>query len=57
MVREGPAEPPPPPKEERYPAEKARGGDIILDTPVKRRIFIAGLAGAVALVLVLGILR
>jgi hypothetical protein len=55
MVREGPAEQPPPPKDEPYPAEKARGGDIILNTPVKRGIFIAGLAGAVVLVLVLGL--
>jgi hypothetical protein len=36
-----------------YPAEKVRGGDIILDTSLKRWIFIAGLAGAVALALAL----
>ena len=40
MVREGPAEPPPPPKE--YPAEKARGGEIILKTKLQRAVFIAG---------------
>ena len=57
MVREGPAEPAPPPKQEPYPAEKARGGEIILTTPARRWIFIAGLAGAVILVLLLGFLR
>jgi len=48
MVREGPAEPPPPPKEP-YPAEKARGGEIILRTPARRAIFLAGLIGALVL--------
>ena len=38
-------EPPP------YPAEKARGGEIILRTRPERLIFIAGLAGAVVLAL------
>ncbi|WP_292611642.1 peptide ABC transporter permease [Nitrobacter sp. 62-13] len=47
MVREGPAEPPPPPKS--YPAEKARGGEIILRTTTRKAIFIAGLVGAVLL--------
>ena len=51
MVREGPAQPAP------YPAEKARGGEIILNTPLKRRVFIAGLVGAVCLVLALSFLR
>jgi len=46
MVREGPAQPPP------YPAEKARGGEIILRTPLRRAIFIGGLI-AVAIVAVL----
>ncbi|RXH04562.1 hypothetical protein EAV90_09205 [Bradyrhizobium vignae] len=46
--REGPAEPPPPPKDP-YPAEKARGGEIILRTPARRAIFLAGLIGAVIL--------
>jgi hypothetical protein len=45
MVREGPAEP--------YPAEKARGGEIILNTPARRAIFVSGLIGAIVLVLVL----
>ncbi len=46
MVREGPAQPAP------YPAEKARGGEIILKTPLRRAIFVAGLLGAVALVVI-----
>ncbi|WP_407179097.1 peptide ABC transporter permease [Bradyrhizobium sp. STM 3562] len=57
MVRESPAESAPPPKQDVYPAEKARGGEIILNTPARRWIFIAGLAGAVVLVLVLSFLR
>ena len=48
---EGPAQPPP------YPAEKARGGEIILRTPLRRAIFIGGLAGAVVLGLLLAFLR
>ena len=56
MVREGPAQPAPPHKLP-YLAEKARGGEIILDTPFKRGIFIAGLAGAVVLVLLLSFAR
>jgi len=44
MVREGPAQPAPPPNEP-YPAEKARGGEIVLITPVRRWVLIAGLAG------------
>ena len=40
-----------------YPAEKARGGEIILRTPLQRYVFIAGLVGAVVLVLVLAIVR
>jgi hypothetical protein len=51
MVREGPAQPAP------YPAEKARGGEIILNTPLRRGLFVAGLAGAVALALVLSFAR
>jgi uncharacterized membrane protein YdcZ (DUF606 family) len=53
MVREGPAQQTPP--EKPYPAEKARGGEIILNTPARRWIFIAGLVGAVLLVLVLSL--
>jgi hypothetical protein len=51
MVREGPPQPAP------YPAEKARGGEIILKTPARRMIFVAGLIGAVVLVLVLVFVR
>jgi hypothetical protein len=54
MVREGPAQPAPPPKEP-YPAEKARGGENILNTPGRRAVFIAGLLGAVVLAIVLGL--
>jgi hypothetical protein len=55
MVREAPAQPAPPPKP--YPAEKARGGEIILKTPLQRYLFITGLAGAAVPVLVLTFLR
>jgi len=51
MVREGPAQPAP------YPAEKARGGEIILKTPARRAMFLAGLIGAVLLVLILALVR
>jgi hypothetical protein len=51
MVREGPPQPAP------YPAEKARGGVIILKTPARRMIFAAGLIGALVLVLVLVFVR
>lgn len=47
MVREGPAHPAP------YPAEKARGGEIILRTPLRRMIFVGGLAAVVIVALVL----
>ena len=40
-----------------YPAEKARGGEIILNTPLRRAVFLAGLIAAVVLVLVLMMLR
>jgi hypothetical protein len=40
-----------------YPAEKARGGEIILRTPLQRWVFIAGLAGAVILVLALALVH
>lgn len=36
-----------------YPADKARGGEIILRTRVERVIFFAGLFGAVVLATVL----
>ena len=56
MVRNGPAQPVPPPKQP-YPAEKARGGEIILDTRFKRWVFAVGLAGAVILALILSVLH
>ena len=56
MVREGPAQPAPPPKQP-YPAEKARGGEVILNTPLRRWIFFGGLVGAIVLVLALGLVR
>ena len=56
MIREAPTQRAPPP-ERPYPAEKARGGEIILNTPLRRGIFVAGLAGAVALALVLSFAR
>jgi hypothetical protein len=64
-VREGPPQPPPPrrttmprpdpsPAEPApYPAEKARGGEIILRTPARRAIFIGGLVALFVLVLLL----
>jgi hypothetical protein len=56
MIGEGPTQHAPPPQRS-YPAEKARGGEIILNTPLKRGLFVAGLAGAVALALVLSFTR
>jgi hypothetical protein len=35
-----------------YPAEKARGGVIILRRPWQRVVFIAGLAGGIVLLLI-----
>jgi len=43
--------------ENPYPAEKARGGEIILRTPLRRAIFLAGLSAAVVPVLVLVMMR
>jgi hypothetical protein len=60
MVREGPPKSAPPPKEPRpepYPAEKARGGEIILNTPLRRWVFIGGLVGAIVLVLFMSLMR
>lgn len=54
-VREAPAQPAPPPKQP-YPAEKARGGEIILRTPLLRAIFIGGLVGIFVLLIVLGLM-
>lgn len=40
-----------------YPAEKARGGEIILNTPLRRVIFLSGLIGAFILVIALMMIR
>lgn len=40
-----------------YPAEKARGGVIVLKTLLQRWVFVAGLVGAVLLVLILSLFR
>ena len=60
-VREGPPQPAPPPKgrmmpvddgaTHAYPAEKARGAEIIMRTPARRFVFFAGLVAAFALAL------
>jgi hypothetical protein len=55
MVRQGPAQRAPPPAAP-YPAEKTRGGEIILNTPGRRAVFIAGLVGAIVLVVIFGLL-
>jgi hypothetical protein len=57
MARQGPAQPAPEPKQKPYPATKARGGEIILKTPLRRWIFIAGLAGAVLLAVAFSFFR
>ena len=57
MTRQGPTQPASQQKQEPYPASKARGGEIILNTPLRRWIFIAGLVGAVLLALALGFFR
>jgi hypothetical protein len=41
---------------EPYSGEKARQGNIVLNTPLRRTIFIGGLAAIVLLVLVLSLL-
>ncbi len=40
-----------------YPAEKVRGGEIILNTPLRRLVFVAGLIGAFALLIILMMVR
>jgi len=51
MVRQKPAQPTP------YPAEKARGGEIILRRPWQRIVLIVGLALPILLLIALLILR
>jgi hypothetical protein len=61
-VREAPPQPAPPPREDAsrrqdpYPAVKARGGEIVLTTPMRRAVFLAGLIGAIFLALLLSLL-
>jgi hypothetical protein len=61
-IREAPPQPAPPPagdesrRETPYPATKARGAEIILNTPARRAIFFAGLVGAVLLAMLLTLL-
>jgi hypothetical protein len=56
-VREAPPQPAPSSqyaprrREDPYAALKARGGEIILNSPTRRAIFFAGLVGAVMLAL------
>lgn len=40
-----------------YPAVKARGGEIILNTPARRAIFVAGLVGTIVVAFILMIGR
>ena len=56
MVREGPAQPAPPSKQP-YPADEARGAEVILNTPLRKWFFFGGLVGAIVLVLVLSLIR
>jgi hypothetical protein len=42
---------------EGYPAEQARQGRIVLNTPARRYIFFGGLIGIVALLIILMIVR
>jgi hypothetical protein len=56
VAREGPAQTPPPPQDP-YPADKARGAEVILNTPLRKWIFFGGLVGAIVLVLALSLIR
>jgi hypothetical protein len=58
-VWEAPAQPPPAPKETPppYPAEKARGAEIILRRPWQRVVFFGGLLGMVLLAFILFLAR
>lgn len=40
-----------------YPAEKARGGEIILNTPFRRAVFLSGLVGAIGFAIILMLVR
>lgn len=45
-----------PGREDGYPAEKARQGRIVLDTPARRMIFIGGLMALVVAVIMIAVL-
>ena len=56
-VRDAPSQPAPAPRrEDPYPGQKARGGEIVLTTPLRRAIFLAGLIVAIFLALLLSLL-
>jgi hypothetical protein len=40
-----------------YPAEKARGGEIILNTRLRRVVFLSVLIGAIILAVILMLIR
>jgi hypothetical protein len=40
-----------------YPAEKARGGEIVLNTRLRRAVFLSGLIGAIVLAVILILVR
>lgn len=40
-----------------YPAEKARGGEIVLNTRLRRAIFLAGLVSTVVFVIIMMLVR
>jgi len=42
-------------RDQGYPAEKARQGHIVLNTPARRAIFFGGLAAFVVLVIVMSL--
>ncbi len=52
-VRKGPPKQAPAGEPQPYPAEKARGAEIVLRTPARKVIFFGGLIGIVLLVLIL----
>jgi hypothetical protein len=47
----------PPRKPEPYPAEKARGAQIILRTPARKIVFFGGLIGIVLFVFIMQFVR
>jgi hypothetical protein len=51
-VREDPPQPPPR-REPPYPAEKARGAEIVVRTPARKVVFFGGLAAFVLFIVVL----